>query len=64
MNTEDPNLKHMSRDEWWDYGELINQNDVDNKKCNLCGHKFGGVALRLKQHTLRTEGTILILFGG
>lgn len=57
-NTEYLNLKRKSSDIGWNYGALINSNNLDKVKCHLCGHKFSGGVYRLQQHIVGIKGNV------
>lgn len=43
-------LKRKSDDMGWDYGELVDPNNVTKVKCKFCNHVSTGGIYRLKQH--------------
>lgn len=49
-------LKHNSNYVDWEYGELINPNDMDKLKGKLCGHKCIDGVCRIKQHVIGIRG--------
>ncbi|CAH8255842.1 unnamed protein product [Arabidopsis lyrata] len=55
---ETTNLQRKSNDVGWEFGMLINPNNLDKMKCKLCGKEFSGGIYRLKQHVARIQGNV------
>ncbi|WCJ24789.1 hAT transposon superfamily protein [Euphorbia peplus] len=55
---ETPSLKRKSNDVGWEYGVLINPNNLEKVKCKLCGKEFSGGVYSLKKHIARIQGDV------
>lgn len=58
LNASQEKLKRNSSNVGWEYGELIDPNDLDKIKCKLCGHKCSGGVYRIKQHVAGIKGNV------
>lgn len=51
-------LKRKSQDVGWNYGVLIDPNNLDRVKCKRCGKEVRGRIYRLKQHVARVGNSV------
>ena len=51
-------LKRNSNDVGWEYGALVDPNNLDKVKCKLCSKKFSGGVYRMKEHIGHISGNV------
>jgi len=51
-------LKRNSDDIGWDYGVLVNPNNLNLIKCKLCGHEVSAGIHRFKHHIAGIRGQV------
>ena len=52
------NLKRKSEDIGWEYGVLVDPNNMDKVKCKLCNKIVSGGVYRIKQHIAHIRGNV------
>ncbi|XP_035830865.1 uncharacterized protein LOC118479311 [Helianthus annuus] len=57
-STGNKKLKRKSDDIGWEYGQLVDPNNLDKTQCNLCEKVMSGGVYRLKQHIAGITGNV------
>ena len=53
-----PVLRRKSNDVGWEYGALVDPNNLDKVKCKLCSKTFSGGVYRMKEHIGHISGNV------